>query len=562
MSKISKKSVQYAKQRLKYKKDPIRFIEDMIYIPTPGGSRLLKMYEPQKEMVASFFRDHHLILLKTRQIGMSTIVQAIMTYVCTFYDNCVMGIVSKDGKEASDFCRKIQSMIGELPEWIRPRYKNKSVQYFVLENGCEVHSATVSPVNPSNVFRGKSITFLILDEAAFISHVDEAWTGMMPSVSKAQSDAASRNIPYGTVIISTPNVPEGTGKWYHQVWSNAYKGDSVFKPFKIHWTDIAQFRDDPEWYKHQCALLNNDKNKIAQELDCKFVGSKECLFEEDIQILLQQNKEDPLGYISIPTIKNKITMFSKPNRKNFHLIAVDPSSAAGFDNTAIEVIEYETMRQIFEFCAKIDPKKIGDVVKMIASQIPNNLIIVENTGGYGSPVLDSLLNDINMKFNVYGEYKDTRNGRNYIPGFNTNVKTRPLILDALFETVNSDPSIIQSPILSSELLSLVNKRNRVEAASGFNDDCAMAFGIACYFRKYENSALSSKPFTDEEIEQLTILRDNSLSYTSSLNGFIPFSNIYDNIDDGKNDLDKYLRDRVMSGELSGRINILEMIYDK
>lgn len=95
--------VLYAQKYLEYKNDPIKFMEECIHIPTPGGSTLIKLYEPQKRIVESFLKNHDLILLKSRQIGMSTICQAIITYIFTFYKNCVVGIVSRDAAEASDF---------------------------------------------------------------------------------------------------------------------------------------------------------------------------------------------------------------------------------------------------------------------------------------------------------------------------------------------------------------------------------------------------------------------------------------------------------------------------
>ena len=156
IKRLSKREIELGKKKLLYKKNPIKFIEDFVYIPTTGGSRKFKLYKQQKKIIREFFNNHHLVLLKSRQIGMSTLTQAIITYICVFHTNCVMGIVSRDGREASDFCRKVQNMLSQLPNWIKPEYKNKSIQYFVMENGCELHTATVSPINPTNVLRGKS----------------------------------------------------------------------------------------------------------------------------------------------------------------------------------------------------------------------------------------------------------------------------------------------------------------------------------------------------------------------------------------------------------------------
>ena len=171
---IPKGTLDLARKRLVYKQDPIKFIEECVYLPIPGESKLMKLYEPQKKIIKSFFQHNKLILLKSRQIGMSTLCQAIITYLVVFHENCVVGIVSRDGPESSDFCRKVKDMLDKLPEWLRVSYKNDAATFFILKNGSQLHTGAVSLSNPGSLFRSKSITLLIIDEAAHIQRMDEA----------------------------------------------------------------------------------------------------------------------------------------------------------------------------------------------------------------------------------------------------------------------------------------------------------------------------------------------------------------------------------------------------
>ena len=84
---LNSEQIKYARKKLEYKKNPIKFIEECVVLPTTGGDKPFKMYEPQKEMVKNFFLKHNLVVLKSRQIGISTITQAIITYLCTFFKN-------------------------------------------------------------------------------------------------------------------------------------------------------------------------------------------------------------------------------------------------------------------------------------------------------------------------------------------------------------------------------------------------------------------------------------------------------------------------------------------
>ncbi len=390
--KISNDVLQLAKKKNLYKNDPIKFVEECVKLPIPGDSENMKLYEPQKKILTEFFSDHHLIMLKSRQIGMSTLCQAIITYIFTFFDNCVVGIISRDSKESSDFCRKVCAMIDALPSWLQPKYENKSIQYIVLKNGCQLHTSAVSPANPGAVFRSKSLTLLVLDEAAHILNISEAWTGMASTLSKTQQVAKRKGVPFGTVILSTPNKTEGVGKWFFQMWSSAIRNENIFKPHRIHWKEIPDYANDPEWYDHQCKMMNNDRNRIAQELELKFVGSDTCLFEEDVQMQLQESHIAEVEKLPIPVARGKgeLWKFRELHRHHFHIIGIDVSTVSGKDFSAIEVMEYQTMQQIMEFHGKLDPKELVDVVRVVAAYCPHNIICVDNQGGYGQSLLYDL----------------------------------------------------------------------------------------------------------------------------------------------------------------------------
>lgn len=571
---IDKKTLELAKKKIYYRNNPIKFIEDCIKIPSPGGSEIIELYEPQKKIVSSFFNSHDLILLKSRQIGMSTLCQAIITYIFTFYENCVVGVLSRDGKESSDFCRKTFTMIDELPDWIRPEYENKSVQYFILTNGCQLHTSAVSPANPGAVFRSKSITLLVIDEAAHIRYIDEAWTGIASTLSKSQQDASRKNIPFGTILLSTPNKTEGIGKWYFDMWVSARKGENNFVPHKIHWSEIPAFANDPDWYKKQCKMLNNDKNKIAQELELMFVGSDSCLFDEHTQIQLQESYSTPIEKLPVPIKRGKgeLSKFRDIHRSHFHLIGVDVATVSGKDYSAIEVVEYQTMQQILEFHGKLDPKELTDVIKFVAALCPHNIICVDNQGGYGQSVLYDLLYDEEIEYNLYGRYLG-ENSTKFQPGLSINTKTRPLILDALHDYISHDPSIVVSERLASELLSLVSKRgDRIEADDGFNDDLALSFAYCCYLRKYcreELGVIDSIP----DAEAQKIFTEDTLKVLLSANGGSPLEGIRKyylfknndtiedrlrNSEDYAKEVDKYVREKVMNGEMGGYNNIFEL----
>ena len=73
--------------------------------------------------------------------------QIHVAWICTFFENAVIGVVSKSGAESTDFCRKTLAVIDKLPEWVRPKFKKRTEQTFILENGCKFYAAAINPAN-------------------------------------------------------------------------------------------------------------------------------------------------------------------------------------------------------------------------------------------------------------------------------------------------------------------------------------------------------------------------------------------------------------------------------
>jgi len=479
---------QNVKQKLaeyfKCKKDPLYFIETYVQLEMVGGNKLMKMYEPQKKLLRTLLLDHHLVALKSRQIGISTLIQAYICYVFTFYKNVVVGIVSRDGPEATDFCKKTISMLQNLPDFIRPKFTKDTEQTFILDNGCKFYASQVNDSKPGGLFRGKSITIAVIDEAAFIRKIDEAYTGMAPSLFKSQSVAKQNNVPYGTIIISTPNRTVGIGKWYYQQWKQAWETDSIFKPCKIHWKEIKEFADDPMWYKIQCELLGNVQWKIDQELEMKFIASSDSFLPSEVVLKLNDSEKDPIAILNINGYD--FYQYAKPDHNKFYLIGVDTASASGLDYSALQVVDYETLEQCAEFKDKMRVDEFCKLIDLVNKVYPNNMIVVENNS-YGNQVVE-FLTQTGSFYRMYQQEQKNVNKKStkYRYGLYTGPQTRPLIIDALYTTILEDPNIIKGKRTILELIGLVNKENgRVEADEGENDDLSFAYAFCCYVKLYD-----------------------------------------------------------------------------
>jgi len=482
------------KELLTCKKDPLYFISKYIQIEEAGGNIHFPLYPKQADVVTKFLKDHYIIILKSRQIGISTVVQALLVYLVLFHSNTTIGVISRDGPEATDFVRKTKLMVDTLPKFLRPKkYKKETQQSFELTNGSRIISAPVNLTNPDATLRGKTITTLVMDEAAFIRHVSEAYSGMIPAVFKAHQTAKAKHIPYGIIVISTPNRTTGIGEWYFKQWKEAIEHKSIFTPLKIHYS-AAPFATK-EWIEQQKKLLK-DPVVIAQELELSFGTSKDALFDDTELVKKLAKTQDPIKTIPVKYFSKFGNMnvigsgdwniWKEPDMKKHYLIGADIASITGACESAIEVTDMDLV-QVAEFSGKLRIKDFEKEILKIAEQYNNSTVIVE-ANSYGSRTVETLAEnpDIASKL-FYTRITDPKTGKitKILPGLYTTSKTRPLMYEALYWIIAENPERILSDKLALELQGI----NR-EFKSSTLSDMVMAYAFICYVRKYEDKYLS------------------------------------------------------------------------
>jgi hypothetical protein len=497
------------------------FCTHYVFLELPGKDVLLNPYNKQTELIDLIERMKFVLVLKSRQIGISTIIQAYAAWLATFFSNTVIGIISKDGKEATVFARTIRGMIEKLPDWMKPPrgllgrgFAKRAEQSFILTNGSKVYAEPVNPHRPENTLRGKAITLLVIDEAAFVNHIDAAWTAIVPSLSTNQMQARKVGVPYGTVVLSTPNKTVGTGQWYFKRYNKTISNDDIFKPFVIHWKMIPELANDPYWYKTQCALFDNDPKKIAQELELKFLPTEGSFFDASTVQVMQDSVVKPMQKLKL--FNGEIWKFAERQPNTHYIIGVDTAPEHGEDKSALTVWNYHTLEEVWEYQGKCKVLDFVKVIKVAATEFPGT-IVVETTGGYGNQVIEHL-NQSEFSLMLY---KEKHGAKSLIPGLSNNAKTRPLMIDALYSYMTEFPESVKSERLALELTGLVSKTNgRVEADVGCHDDIALATACCMYVRKYDPPLLIGTDdftFTGETLKEIVEYNtpDNVLEMTDA-----------------------------------------------
>ena len=361
------------------REDPIGWIKNNVKIQHPAhGIIPFELYNFQEKLIKLFLLKHFIITLKSRQIGMSTLVQAICLWSSLHYSNFNILIFSAGQRNASSFLDKIRKMYEYLPDdqW-KLGLEVDNRQSLIFSNGSKI---TAVPATRSASL-GESINLLIIDEAAFIENVEGVYQAGYPTLSRAFRSMKGK--PYGIIIISTPNGISGTGQWYYDMYEGALRQDNKYIPVKIHWSAVPEY--DQEWYIDQCSQLNWNYRSIAAELELSFVSSGNTYVPGPILDSIQT--VDPIA----KDLDEHLWVWEPEDKEQTYVMGVDVAYGDRKDSSTIQVIKASTLEQVAEYDSNvIKPENFADVVIQMAKMYSNSIINIERNA-VGKVLIDRIV---------------------------------------------------------------------------------------------------------------------------------------------------------------------------
>lgn len=187
-------------RELKRCKNPIYFIKNYIFIQHPTLGKIpFKTWKFQEQVLEDFQNNKFNIVLKSRQLGLSTLSSAYILWMMLFRKNSNIATVSIKRSDASDIIKKIKYAYKFLPDWLQTaKVQSDNVFEFSLENGSRVQASATT----SNIARGQALSLLFIDEAAFIDGLEEAWASAWPTLSTGGSAIINSCVPKDTFIFT------------------------------------------------------------------------------------------------------------------------------------------------------------------------------------------------------------------------------------------------------------------------------------------------------------------------------------------------------------------------
>ena len=488
----------------------------------------LELFEGQLQLISDYENFEENIAKKYRQAGVTTATAGWISKVLAFARKNKpekVLIVANKLDTAIEMANKIRTFIGQWPAWVNIEFSDEkdAARHFKLNNDSEVKAVATS----KDALRGYSPTILIFDEAAYIEADDDFWAACMASLSTGGK----------VIVISTPN---GFDPIYYEIYDQALRGLNDFKITEMFWyldprytkdfymvktTDIVDYllhrsegkefeiidmsdtppekRDTKQikayieqgykpcssWYEKMVKKLKFDKRKIAQELECNFLGSGDNVIES---ALLEKIREDMIAEPISKLMGGALWIWKEPEIGHKYILGNDVSRGDSEDFSTFQIIDFDTREQVAEYLGRVPPDVMAEIAYRWGTMY-KAFIVIDITGGMGVAT-SRKLQELGYK-DLYVDGVELGNKWKYdakalekIPGINFNNK-RVQIIAALEEALRHGFKIRSSRLLN-ELNTFIYINGRPDHQKGQHDDLIMAIAIGIYVAEFSFTQLT------------------------------------------------------------------------
>jgi hypothetical protein len=473
----------HTKEVLKCGADPIYFFNQYCKIQHPTrGSIPFKTYPFQDESVEQFLEHKFNIVLKARQLGLSTVTAAYAVWMILFCPNSNILVIATNLRTAKNFIKKCKFIIKNLPDWlVLCDISSETVQSIETSSRSGDSTLKAVPTSP-DAGRSEALSLLIVDEAAFVKDFDELWKGLYPTLSTGGR----------AILLSTPN---GTGNKFHDLYTKARLNDNEFNDIVLPWHVHPEH--DQEWFEEQTRQLS--RKEIAQEHECDFIASGDTYIDVDVLEKIRAIVTPPIRRLGMD---RNLWIWKEPEPEKKYILSADTARGDGKDYSAFIIIDSETGDQVAEYKGKMPPDRFAEMINEVALRYNTAIVCPENNSvGYATiqKLCDlkypRIYNNKQKTLDLWGGSKsDDVNKPSGDLGIFTSGQKRNVMLTKMEELLRNVSIKIYSERTYAELRTFVwLSSNKVAAQKGNNDDLVLTLAIGSWLLDtVETSAFSEE----------------------------------------------------------------------
>ena len=415
-------------------------------------------------------------VLKARQIGISTVIEAIAFALSVMFADFSSLIVSHETDSTQSILQMTRRYWETYPfQHFGPEERYASRTELAWQNGSGIKVATAKNMGAG---RSRTIHLLHASEVAFWPYPDVLMTGLRQAIPSQ-----------GMTAIFLESTANGIGNFFHRECNRSMRGESEFQfhfyPWHEHPEYTAAYIPTEEQSKYELANLDADEKRLRERFqvsDARLIWRRYAianLCQGDLDKFHQEYPADPHeAFVStgrnvfplpamldhyepligkrgkLIAVNNQVrfmedprgwlTLFAKPSLDTdwgVYLAGGDPTHTTTGDNACIQVINRRTLEQVATYRRKIDPVNFGKDMQLVGRFFHDAMLAPEKTGpGYatvGCIVADQYPN-VYATQNIAKMQGSPTDG---VYGWTTNRQTKHLAISHLLKAL-SDPLVM------------------------------------------------------------------------------------------------------------------------
>lgn len=420
----------------------------------------------QIEMIDTIVEHRFTICKIPRQQGKSTIVAAIILWLCLFNKHYKVALLAHKASQAREILSRIQLGFENLPFWLQQGVMEWNKGSVEFENGSVIEAEATS----SGSIRGRTFNLVYMDELAHVDQHEQEdfFTSTYPTISSGQTTKM--------VITSTPKGME----YFYSIWTKSVAGKNTYKRVEAHWSQVPG--RDEKWKAD--TIQNTSARQFEQEFECSFLGSMSTLIDGKKIGVIESSLTDPIAMMD----DDSLWIYEGALKDRKYCMTVDTSHGKELDYSAFVVFDITEIP--YKIVAKYRSNSIPsmfypDVIYRVAKCYNNSLVLVESND-VGLSVVQTLYMDLEYENIFISETKQSGqqiggmfNGTNKTLGLRMSTSTKRIGCQQLKTIVEMDRLIVHDFHILQEMTTFVAQKNSYAAEKGKNDDlmmCLVMFG--------------------------------------------------------------------------------------
>jgi len=393
------------------------FVRECVRVSTAAGAERFKLHRGNMALIYLFVRDYNTYIELPRQFGKTTASAVCYLWVYNFASkNSKILFFHKEHKGSKDNLATMKMLRDNLPEYLqmRPESYGQKGQKIKVPNTAETITNILngnavitlpsarSATQADSIGRGKTCTFIYMDEYAFMPYNKVVYAAVYPAYSTASKVATSVGAHHGINISTTPgdlttqeglacfNLRNNATPWNDRYYAlsdtdlRELKNSNTNSDFWMICFSYTQLGRGADYLKEMVIGMEKDWRKIRREVLLEWAQTSDNNpFGKEQLDRIAMYCRDPIRTIFFGKRQQyQFNVYEDIDLRYPPIIGVDVSGALYHDSSSIVILDSRTTKVVADFnCNYISADDLADLVyTLVTKYMPNSIVNIERNG--------------------------------------------------------------------------------------------------------------------------------------------------------------------------------------